>query len=241
MRVPLPQRGTSVRQGPCLFWPPENLQWLTWCFIQRTLPPSSTKETLCPLLGGGGERWPCGIRFPLYGSITAGTRGKIQEVTTSQTTMTPWGVRGRARGPGDLVAVQLPPGKWGPHAPHLRGVPFSFSSTFHPLWSEYSPTIWVSENIHCLSLSLFPKSTFKHIYLRKRYSKNPRGSKWDQARQPSVPKSHQISLLPTPPHPAVSTFEKVRLSLPTSSLNTQPCASISLPEKGVGQITSIFF
>lgn len=168
MRVPLPQRGTSVRQGPCLFWPPENLQWLTWCFIQRTLPPSSTKETLCPLLGGGGERWPCGIRFPLYGSITAGTRGKIQEVTTSQTTMTPWGVRGRARGPGDLVAVQLPPGKWGPHAPHLRGVPTGFRDIALLLLFFYLPSLMIRIFSHHLGVreySLSLSLSFPQIYL----------------------------------------------------------------------------
>lgn len=82
-----------------------------------------------PLLGGRGEHWPCGIRFPVFGSRTARTRGKIQEVITSQTTRTPRGMRGRARGPGDLAAVQLSPGKWGPHAPGLRAVPTGFRDT----------------------------------------------------------------------------------------------------------------
>ena len=154
--------------------------------------------------------------------------------------MTPWGVKGKARGPGDLVAVQLPPGKWGPHAPRPRGVPTGFRDTALLLLFFYLPSLMIRIFSHHLgvrkyafSLSLFPKSTLKHIYLRKLYSKNPRGTKWDQARQPSVPKRHQTSLLPSPPHPAVSTFEKVSLSLPTYLSSPSPVPPFPCLKRGV--------
>lgn len=83
-----------VRQGPRLFRPPETLQGLAWCFNQRTLPPSRAKETFYPLLGGRGGADLVELDFLSMAPLTAQTGSKTQ-VTTSQTTMTPWGGGGR--------------------------------------------------------------------------------------------------------------------------------------------------
>lgn len=156
-----------VRQGPRLFRPPETLQGLAWCFIQRTLPPSRAKETFYPLLGGRGGADLVELDFLSMAPLTAQTGGKTQEVTTSQTTMPPPGGERQGQGTrwaGCSAAPTRETGtspSWSERRPH-RLQKHSFPSAFLPLPSSMMRI--VSQHLGAREYSFF-LSLFPQIYL----------------------------------------------------------------------------
>lgn len=236
-----------MSQGPPhLFWPPGNPQ----CHTQRNhLPPSKKETLLCPVPG----RWRTAVTWQTPISSLQIHNGlndrqaRIKEVTTSQTTMTPKGKKGRTRvtrnGCNQIT------GQWsGSHIPirgsaHLRGHPCRRATPrrlqTNSVLFFYLPSPTNRIFSHHLGVRESSLSFFQTYLSTLSFEKAPLSFE-NPTRSPLVlcPSGHHLP----PPHchspSRACPSEKVSPSLPVSSQITQPVSRC--PHLKRGQTSNLY-